>query len=55
MDDILINWGPISHALKVSEKTAMRYKQRGLIKVKYNKAGHPYITKQEADKFFNQK
>jgi len=51
MDDILINWGQIANFLKVSERTAIRYfKEKGL-PVKINKAGHPIIKKEVAEKW----
>ncbi len=49
-EDTLIGWKEISSYLKVSEKTAMRYKDKGM-PVKINEAGHPFITKADADKW----
>jgi hypothetical protein len=48
MTDLLDRWGLIADYLKVSEKTAIRYKERGL-PITYDPAGHPTITKQEID------
>jgi hypothetical protein len=50
LDDILIGWKAISSYLKVSEKTAQRYRDKGM-PVKINEAGHPFITKADADKW----
>ena len=49
MDHILIGWKEISNYLKVSEKTAMRYKKDKELPVKKNKAGHPTILKITAE------
>lgn len=48
MTDLLDRWGLIAGHLKVSEKTAIRYKKRGL-PVTYDPAGHPIATKQALD------
>jgi hypothetical protein len=54
-DEVLQNWGSIATYLEVSEKTAMRYEKRGL-PIERDPAGHPFITKQAADKWkFNNK
>ena len=47
MDDIIKCWGPIAGFLKVSEKTAVRYYKKRKFPVKYDKAGHPWITKKD--------
>ena len=49
MDNILIGWKEISGFLKVSEKTAMRYKKQKELPVRINKAGHPTIMKITAE------
>jgi len=43
-------WNEISSYLGVSDKTAQRYAKKGM-PVKYDSCGHPYITKQEVDKW----
>jgi len=50
MTDILIGWKEIAQYLRVSEKTASRYEDRGL-PVKRDAAGHPVIKKKCADKW----
>jgi hypothetical protein len=50
MDDMLIGWKEISQHLNVSEKTAMRYEEKGL-PVKRDPAGHPVIKKKSADEW----
>ena len=50
MTDLLDRWGLIAEYLKVSEKTALRYKERGL-PVIYDPAGHPVTTKQQLDQW----
>lgn len=50
MKDVLIGWGEIAHYLRCSEKTAMRYKEKGL-PVVYDRTGHPTITKADAEKW----
>lgn len=45
MDDILIGWKEISVFLKVSEKTARKYKKEKKLPVKISPAGHPIILK----------
>lgn len=49
MDDILEGWNEISKYLRVSDKTAQRYWKKKGLPVKKNPAGHPVITKSEAD------
>jgi len=51
MDDILENWKPIAKFLNVSERTAIRYWKKKGLPVKINKAGHPVIKKQVAEKW----
>jgi hypothetical protein len=53
MTDLLDRWGLIAEYLKVSEKTALRYKERGL-PVIYDPAGHPVTTKQQLDQWKRQ-
>lgn len=53
MNDLLDRWGLIAEYLKVSEKTALRYKERGL-PVIYDPAGHPVTTKQQLDQWKRQ-
>ncbi len=48
MAEILDRWGLIADYLNVSEKTALRYRDRGL-PVTYDPAGHPITTKQALD------
>jgi hypothetical protein len=50
MTDILIGWKEISTYLRVSEKTAVRYCERGL-PVARDPAGHPIIEKKAADEW----
>jgi len=50
MTDKLSYWDEISSYLNVSNKTAQRYFAKGM-PVKHDAAGHPYITKQAADKW----
>ena len=50
MEDILDRWGLIATHLKVSEKTAMRYKDRGA-PISYDEVGHPITTKQALDQW----
>ena len=45
MSVFLDNWGQIAAELRVSQKTAMRYKARGL-PIIYDPAGHPTTTKE---------
>ena len=49
MDDILEGWNEISKYLRVSDKTAQRYWKKKGLPVKKNRAGHPVITKSEAE------
>jgi hypothetical protein len=51
MTDLLDRWGLIANYLRVSEKTARRYaqKKKRPLPIKYDPAGHPVITKSEAD------
>jgi hypothetical protein len=48
MTDILDRWNQIADHLKVSEKTAMRFRTRG-IPIKYDPSGHPITTKSALD------
>lgn len=49
MSELLSGWGEIALYLRVSEVTAWRYsKSRGL-PVKYDPAGHPFITRDEVE------
>ena len=48
MTDILDRWGLIADYLKVSEKTALRFRKRG-IPIKYDPSGHPITTKSALD------
>jgi len=50
MNDLLDRWGLIANHLNVSEKTAIRYKERGL-PVTYDPAGHPITTKEALDQW----
>ena len=50
MNEMLDRWGLIAQHLGVSEKTAIRYKEKGL-PVKYDPAGHPVTTKQQLDQW----
>jgi len=43
-------WDEISSYLNVSNKTAQRYAKKGM-PVEYDAAGHPYITKENVDKW----
>lgn len=52
-DDLLDRWGLIAHHLGVSEKTAIRYRERGL-PVTYDPAGHPVTTKDALDQWKRQ-
>lgn len=49
MSDILTGWKAICEYLKVSEKTAIRYKKQRGLPVTKDPAGHPVIKKQSAD------
>jgi hypothetical protein len=50
MPDVLVGWKEISTYLRVSEKTALRYCERGLPVVR-DPAGHPVIEKKRADEW----
>lgn len=50
MDDILDRWGLIAWYLKVSERTAMRYKERGA-PIAYDEIGHPIASKKALDQW----
>ncbi len=50
MTDILIGWKEISQYLRVSERTAQRYQEKGL-PVKYDPADHPILPKTSADEW----
>lgn len=50
MNDILDRWGLIADYLKVSEKTAMRYKERGA-PISSDDMGHPITTRQALDQW----
>jgi hypothetical protein len=49
-DTVLDRWGLIASYLKVSEKTAMRYVERGL-PITYDPAGHPITTPAELNEW----
>jgi hypothetical protein len=51
MSDILEGWNEISLFLKVSDRTAIRYSKEKGLPVKKNKAGHPVIRKEIAEKW----
>ena len=51
MNEILVGWKDIAGHLKVSEKTAMRYAKERQLRITFDPAGHPVITKYEADKW----
>ena len=50
MNEMLIGWKEIAQYLRVSEKTAARYQDRGL-PVERDPAGHPVINKKNADQW----
>lgn len=50
MEEMLTGWKEISSYLRVSEKTALRYKEKGL-PIKYDPVGHPIIKKSMVDKW----
>lgn len=50
MTDMLDRWGLIANHLGVCEKTAIRYKERGL-PITYDPAGHPVTTKEQLDQW----
>ena len=49
MNDILVGWKEICAYLKVSEKTAKRYRKHKGLPVTKDPAGHPIIKKQSVD------
>jgi len=49
MTDILTGWKEICEYLKVSEKTAKRYRKLRGLPVTKDPAGHPVIEKKSAD------
>jgi hypothetical protein len=51
MNEILVGWKDISTYLRVTEKTALRYRKEKKLPVTMDPAGHPVITKYEADKW----
>ena len=51
MTEILTGWKEISVYLKVSEKTAKRYRKHKGLPITRDPAGHPVIEKQSADKW----
>ena len=51
MADILIGWKEISQYLRVSEKTAMRYRDERALPIEKDPAGHPVIKKNTADEW----
>jgi hypothetical protein len=51
MSDILTTWKEIAAYLKVSVKTAKRYRKHKGLPVRKDPAGHPVIKKQVADKW----
>ena len=48
--ELLDRWCMIAAHLNVSEKTALRYRERGL-PVTYDPAGHPVTTKEALDRW----
>jgi predicted site-specific integrase-resolvase len=52
MNDILTGWKEISQYMKVSYRTAIRYKNEKGLPVQINKAGHPVIKKETVDVWF---
>ena len=50
MGELLDRWIQIADYLKVSEKTALRYKDRGM-PLTYDPAGHPITTKSALDEW----
>lgn len=50
MTDILDRWNQIAAYLNISEKTAMRCKDRGL-PIVYDPSGHPITTKTLLDEW----
>lgn len=48
MDDTLVGWKEISAYLRVSEKTAKRYRKHRGLPVIRDAAGHPAIEKKAA-------
>lgn len=51
MTNILTGWKEICEYMKVSEKTAKRYRKHRGFPVTNDPAGHPVIEKQSADKW----
>jgi excisionase family DNA binding protein len=51
MTDILDRWGLIAQYLRVSERTVLRYIEKGILEISRDPAGHPIITKTELDKW----
>jgi hypothetical protein len=49
MDDVLTGWQSISDYLRVSQKTAMRYKKNLKLPVCYNSDGRVTTTRQALD------
>jgi len=49
-DTVLDRWGLIANYLKVSERTAKRYVERGL-PITYDPAGHPITTPAKLDRW----
>jgi excisionase family DNA binding protein len=51
MTEILDRWGLIAEYLRVSERTVLRYAEKGILQITRDPAGHPIITKTELDKW----
>ena len=51
MTDILIGWKEIAKYLKVTDKTAQRYRKCNGLPVQKDPAGHPVIKKAAADEW----
>lgn len=54
MSEILTGWKEIAVFLKVSDKTAQRYRKEKGLPVRINKAGHPIITKEKVERWLLQ-
>jgi hypothetical protein len=51
MTDILIGWKEISTYLRVSERTAQRYREERELPIEKDPAGHPIIKKSAAEEW----
>ena len=51
MTDLLTGWKEIMAYLKISEKTAKRYRKHRGLPITKDPAGHPVISKKDADKW----